>query len=100
MTLTDPRDRHNLEVTEPAFGWNEGRRDHYPHPEERPLGRVSKDGPRLLPMAVCPSLRTAMRRSGNRTPQVERWYRTLQQRAAFRDHVMIPFEELRGRLID
>ena len=33
-------------------------------------------------------------------PQVERWYRTLQQRAAFRDHVMIPFEELRGRLLD
>jgi glutathione S-transferase len=32
--------------------------------------------------------------------QVERWYRTLQQRAAFRDHVMIPFEELRGRLLD
>lgn len=31
-------------------------------------------------------------------PQVERWYRALQQRAAFRDHVMIPFEELRGRL--
>jgi glutathione S-transferase len=32
--------------------------------------------------------------------QVERWYRALQQRAAFREHVMIPFEELRGRLID
>jgi glutathione S-transferase len=31
-------------------------------------------------------------------PQVERWYRTLQQRIGFRDHVMIPFEELRGRL--
>lgn len=31
-------------------------------------------------------------------PQVERWYHTLQQRAAFREHVMIPFEELRGRL--
>jgi glutathione S-transferase len=31
-------------------------------------------------------------------PHVERWYRTLQQRAAFRQHVMIPFEELRGRL--
>jgi glutathione S-transferase len=31
-------------------------------------------------------------------PQVERWYRTLQGRAAFRDHVMIPFDELRGRL--
>jgi glutathione S-transferase len=31
-------------------------------------------------------------------PQVERWYCTLQQRAAFRDHVMIPFGELRGRL--
>ena len=30
--------------------------------------------------------------------QVERWYRTLQQRAPFREHVMIPFEELRGRL--
>ncbi len=33
-------------------------------------------------------------------PQVERWYRTLQQRAPFREHVMIPFAELRGRLID
>jgi glutathione S-transferase len=32
--------------------------------------------------------------------QVERWYRTLQQRPAFCDHVMIPFEELRGRLLD
>jgi glutathione S-transferase len=31
-------------------------------------------------------------------PQVERWYRTLQQRPAFREHVMIPFAELRGRL--
>ena len=30
--------------------------------------------------------------------QVERWYRTLQQRPAFREHVMIPFAELRGRL--
>jgi glutathione S-transferase len=31
-------------------------------------------------------------------PQVERWYRALQQRDAFREHVMIPFGELRGRL--
>jgi glutathione S-transferase len=31
-------------------------------------------------------------------PNVERWYHTLQQREAFRTHVMIPFEELRGRL--
>jgi glutathione S-transferase len=31
-------------------------------------------------------------------PQVERWYRTLQQRKAFCEHVMIPFDELRGRL--
>ncbi|MGN1288859.1 MAG: glutathione S-transferase family protein [Bradyrhizobium sp.] len=31
-------------------------------------------------------------------PAVERWYRTLQQRPPFRKHVMIPFEELRGRL--
>lgn len=30
--------------------------------------------------------------------QVERWYRTLQQRPAFAEHVMIPFGELRGRL--
>jgi glutathione S-transferase len=33
-------------------------------------------------------------------PQVERWYRTLQQHRAYRQHVMIPFEELRGRLLD
>jgi glutathione S-transferase len=32
--------------------------------------------------------------------EVERWYQTLQQRPAFREHVMIPFEELRGRLLD
>ena len=30
--------------------------------------------------------------------QVERWYRELRQREAFRTHVMIPFGELRGRL--
>jgi glutathione S-transferase len=33
-------------------------------------------------------------------PQVERWYRRLQERPAFSEHVMIPFEELRGRLLD
>ncbi|MGV7212478.1 glutathione S-transferase family protein [Bradyrhizobium sp. UFLA05-112] len=31
-------------------------------------------------------------------PAVERWYRTLRGREAFRTHVMIPFGELRGRL--
>jgi glutathione S-transferase len=30
-------------------------------------------------------------------PQIERWYRTLQQRAVPAKHVMIPFGELRGR---
>jgi len=33
-------------------------------------------------------------------PQVERWYRALQERPAFAEHVMIPFSELRGRLLD
>jgi hypothetical protein len=33
-----------------------------------------------------------------RLAQVERWYRTLRQRPAFRTHVMIAFDELRGRL--
>jgi glutathione S-transferase len=31
-------------------------------------------------------------------PNVERWYRLLQERPAYREHVMIPFDELRGRL--
>jgi glutathione S-transferase len=31
-------------------------------------------------------------------PQVNAWYRRLQQRPAYREHVMIPFGELRGRL--
>ena len=31
-------------------------------------------------------------------PQVERWYRTLQRREAYRTHIMIPFGELFGRL--
>jgi len=31
-------------------------------------------------------------------PNVERWYRTLQTRAAYRQHVMVPFDDLYGRL--
>jgi glutathione S-transferase len=31
-------------------------------------------------------------------PNVEAWYRRLQDRPAYREHVMIPFGELRGRL--
>jgi len=31
-------------------------------------------------------------------PQAERWYRALQERQAYRTHIMIPFGELRGRL--
>lgn len=31
-------------------------------------------------------------------PAVEKWYDGLRQRGAFRRHVMIPFDELRGRL--
>jgi glutathione S-transferase len=29
---------------------------------------------------------------------VRRWYAALAERAAFREHIMIPFDELRGRL--
>jgi glutathione S-transferase len=31
-------------------------------------------------------------------PNVGAWYRRLQDRPAYRAHVMIPFDELRGRL--
>jgi glutathione S-transferase len=31
-------------------------------------------------------------------PNVEAWYRRLQDRSPYRMHVMIPFDELRGRL--
>jgi glutathione S-transferase len=31
-------------------------------------------------------------------PNVAAWYRRLQQRPAYRTHVMVPFDELRGRL--
>jgi glutathione S-transferase len=31
-------------------------------------------------------------------PNVEAWYGRLQQRPAYRAHVMIPFGELKGRL--
>jgi glutathione S-transferase len=31
-------------------------------------------------------------------PNVEAWYRRLQERPAYREHVMVPFGELRGRL--
>ena len=33
-------------------------------------------------------------------PNVEAWYRRLQDRPAYQAHVMIPFDELRGRLVD
>ena len=49
-TLTDRRRRHNLQVTERAFGYDEGwmrfgQHMYQPHPEE-PRSGVSKDGPR------------------------------------------------------
>ena len=31
-------------------------------------------------------------------PNVEAWYRRLQDRQAYREHVMVPFDDLRGRL--
>jgi glutathione S-transferase len=31
-------------------------------------------------------------------PNVEAWYRRLQEHPAYRDNVMVPFDELRGRL--
>ena len=31
-------------------------------------------------------------------PNVEAWYRRLQERPAYREHVMVPFGELYGRL--
>jgi glutathione S-transferase len=31
-------------------------------------------------------------------PNVEAWYRRLQERPAYREHVTVPFDELRGRL--
>ena len=31
-------------------------------------------------------------------PNVEAWYRRLGDRPAYREHVMVPFDELRGRL--
>jgi glutathione S-transferase len=31
-------------------------------------------------------------------PHVERWYQRLQERSSYRAHVMVPFDELRGRL--
>jgi glutathione S-transferase len=33
-----------------------------------------------------------------RIPNVEAWYRRLQERAAYREHVMVPFGDLQGRL--
>lgn len=31
-------------------------------------------------------------------PNVEAWYRRLQERPAYREHVMVPFDDLRGKL--
>jgi glutathione S-transferase len=31
-------------------------------------------------------------------PRVEAWYARLKERAAYRDHVMVPFDDLKGRL--
>ena len=33
-------------------------------------------------------------------PNIEAWYKRLQDRPAYRTHVMVPFEELYGRLAD
>jgi glutathione S-transferase len=31
-------------------------------------------------------------------PKIDAWYRRLRDRSAYRTHVMVPFDELRGRL--
>jgi len=41
---------------------------------------------------------TSSWRSNGRRWQIERWYCALQQRDAYRTHIMIPLGELRGRL--
>jgi glutathione S-transferase len=33
-----------------------------------------------------------------RIPHVEAWYARLQARRAYREHVMVPFDDLKGRL--
>jgi glutathione S-transferase len=71
------------------------------------LDRLLEDGPFLLgdtltlaDIAAGASLYRYFELEIERSQlaQVERWYCLLQQRPAFRDHVMIPFDELRGRL--
>jgi glutathione S-transferase len=58
------------------------------------------DAPTLADIAIGTSLYRYFELAIERPPlpRVERWYRTLRQRSAFREHVVIPFEELRGRL--
>ncbi|MBI3899137.1 MAG: glutathione S-transferase [Gammaproteobacteria bacterium] len=34
-----------------------------------------------------------------RFPNVQAWYQRLQERTAYRDHIAVPFEELRGRVV-
>jgi glutathione S-transferase len=71
------------------------------------LDRVLADRPYLcgddLTLADIPAA-TALYRYFNiaierpAVPNVEAWYRRLQERPAYRQHVMVPFDELYGRL--
>jgi glutathione S-transferase len=58
------------------------------------------DGPTLADITIGTSLYRYFELDIERPriPNVEAWYRRLQQRPAYREHVMIPFEDLRGRL--
>jgi glutathione S-transferase len=52
-------------------------------------------------MADVPAGTTLYRYFGldlERPPHVEAWYQRLSARSAYREHVMVPFAELRGRL--
>lgn len=52
-----------------------------------------------IPAATCLFRYYGLEIERPHLPHVEGWYRRLAERPAYREHVMVPFDDLRGRLV-
>ena len=68
------------------------------HLESQPFLAGSEFSMADVPAGACLYRYLEMGAGVRRHPHLDDWYALLSERPAYREHVMIPFEELRGRL--
>jgi glutathione S-transferase len=66
---------------------------------ERPFVAGDRFGLADVPIGTCMFRHFALDLPRPELPNVKRWYDGLCERPAYREHVMLPFDDLRGRLV-